>query len=1199
MFVFKPDLTGAILFTSLFSLHIQPAKAIEKTKEDALFAYQPTPQDDLSLEKRLTQLDLAKSYAAANQFPAALAIYNQLLAENPKDCETRKELVQLYLSFARYDASTYNHTAAINWYLAAMGLNPLLRNSLLREYADQVSRAGNGPKAIELYEEALFSGAPASPEEVRLTYLGLAQTYFWINDTQAALKIYDTLLKINPYDKEARKGKAQVYLNYARWDAWQGNHTQAIHWLYEAIKADPEQRSQIIKELADQLQANSQLDEAINLYKEILSGNVSGDYERNVRLALGNAYIKKFLYDDALKQFDHLIMQNRYDGAARQGKAKVYLDYGDYNARNNRPQEAIDWYYKAITFDPILRPQLLLKIQEQASFLGGNIPPLSEEESAIKACRERLSQPPPNICPPCPPIQPQASTPTPAPTPVESPKAAVIEQKPQADVVASVMPKEESQPQETFMYKVTPAFSLPSEGFTAYQPTAAEMADSFTQSSIEPITSAEELPSHFYNQTPEQTFSAEEMAKKEAEEHFKAGQEYAKYLQVFEAKQAFETSLMLDPDNRTYREQYAWHLQTFSLFQEAQAQFHILLPGESDKTPYYEAMGWNYHRLGKLCEGLHILSNLYYIPRLTIGNQYILLSQLSRRTFLKRIEKLYCQLETADFQEELEIKKKIFELYTYADYLGHATCLAQDILAQNPDEYLVHYRYAAMLYRRRYFKQALTEFELLQEKLPDNAFLLLMSGKIMEDMGWRSLAQNAYQTALTFDQNPYTERALARILSKTCRCDEAFALSDQIEIEDNSTLTKELSTAEVSLNCGEGCIASAIYRNILEQYPYNQEALWGLLKSSTATGNTHDALISYRRWPTVWFEDPLQNALVAYYRPTEFTPAVEYFQDSTTFRRLSAGVYYSKYAFDNFRLHARYYYTQFSENHFNTIHRQSAYLGFDKIFNRFFEVRGSLIENYYDKLQHESKAVREGLQPCVKTKCKGLYSKGRANYHLHGIIHPLPEFFADFGYDYYDVIDTIPPFDNPIYNYSNQIGSAALNIRTRDCSVFLYYNNNTFYCFGNIVNGKYTDGNTKNTRSCRMGYRFCELPIRRIYYSYFYLNFSRPAPIFCQNGFSEAAYYDPKNFEIHSLGFESQYDATSRLQIGGEVALLYVPKAQNFAASGFGYFLYRFTDCLACRLDIRGYYQARGVTRRGITGHYDAGNVNFQIQYEY
>lgn len=1160
-------------------------------------------------ENRLIHLDLAQAYVWTKQFPLAISEYETLISQNPNDSEARNALADLFISFARFEAKNYQHTTSLNWFLSAMSLDPNRRVILLREYADEVSRSGHGPEAIALYQELLAN--QLSPEERRLAKLGLAQTYIWVNNHKEALKIYQELLNINPNDADARKGMVQVYLDYARYDAGQGNRAMAIEWFKKAIEIDPAQKPVLLKELADQLYYNSQVDEAIALYKEILCTQPTGEYERSVYLNLAQAYTNKFQYEEALKAYDYLLQKNKYDQIAKQGKAKIYVDYALYNSRQHKHAEAIESYKQAMENDPIRRPEFLLKIEEEEALLHGKgkslaIPQVVQhpttstvteqpkEDRAAFSHEQDYPVPAPIIIETEQPKEDNAqqqNRPIPAPAIIENEPIKKVEEE-KLQIPEKI--ETESCPntaQKSFLSKTLPDdFSMTCE--------QKEVAF-FSKSSCQPdanFSAQENLNKcDAFKKTTKYASNLEERRKEDAKKAYDQGQEYVKRLEVFEANRAFQASIDLDPDNRGYRETYAWHLEVFSFFEEAVGQFNILLPDAKDQNLFYQVLGWEWRALGQLEQSIWAFSHLYSIPcNYTYNYKFILIGDLFRRSEYKKINGLWdslawnCEEDSEKHaKSSLEAKKKLFESYTYVGNLTGATALAVEILSAHPEEYMVHYRYAKLLHQKKLYCEAVIQYQLLIEKLPENAFLYLTLGKVYEDMGEICNAKAAYEKALALDQNPRTERAYARVLSKLNYCCEAKEISNQIPLEENNELTKLLSTAEVSLNCGDYEIAAAIYNQILCDYPYNQEALWGLLKSSTYTRNSADARISYRRWPTVWFDDPLQNRLAPYYRPPEMVLQTEYFENSTSFTRFATGIYYDDYAFCNTRLYEGYYYTRFSQQHFNTINRQSLFLGAETLFNKKWEGRARLIENYYDRLQHESD--EDSLEE------NHLFSKAVLNYHLHLVYHPIPEVSVDFGYDYYDVIDTVPPFANPIYNYSNQIGATALNIRTSDWSVFFQYYKDKVSIIGNFIYGNYSDGNTKLSDSFRIGYQFSEIPVSNVFYSYFYLDYQKRAPLFTQNGHSESAYYDPKNFEVHLIGVDSKYDITEKLQIGGEGALLFFPKANNIGYSAFGYLNYQFTDCWAIRLDMRYYYQNRSVLRDRISGFYNAKNANLQI----
>lgn len=1113
-----------LLDADQLTLNSQPGLAIPKYLE--ILSCYPTPE----MHYR-AKFGLAKAYLANGQYHQGLALLDEMLKVNPNDRNIVDTLLTTYINFARHDAQTGNHTSAINWYLSAMSLDPKKRSGLLREYAVELSNNGQPLQAIPLFKEIL-DGHP-SAEEARLTKLDLAQAYRWSNQHKEALKIYDQLLNVDPADAQARRGKAQVYIDYARYDAGTGNHSQSIYSYKEAIVIDPTLRLQLLKDLAVQFEYNSDSSQAISVYKKILDSNPSQDEARSARLNLARIYASKFQYEEALKEYDFLLQQNQYDQMARQGKAQVYVEYARYNSKKNLPAEAIDWYRKAMENDPILRPQLLKEIEEE------NVK-LEKVKQSNKA-------------------------------PSDSSKAPSLPNQPKQPVPVEQV-KEEKQVKEAAK--------------DAQHDKAIDTEAS--QSKPEVIDKAQPTKKENKLEEPDKQ---EQSCKEYAKQEYEAALEFAKHLDVFQANRAFKRSIESDPYNGGYREAYAWHLQAFSFIEEAVPQFYWLLSCAQDQDPFYTTLGWDLRSLGKLDDSIWAFSHLYPVPCcFTLSNQFILIGNLYREGEYEKIRELQALLNCeSDGKEGLTTAKKLFETYAYLGEVEEAGFFADQILYFRPDEYMVQYRYAYTLYQKRLYCQSISQYHLLLEKLPNNAFLYLSLGKVYEDMGFLQEAREAYRTSLRLDHNSKTERAYARILSKLGCCCEAESLANEMMPEDNGYLTKSLSLAETSLNCGDAETASTIYREILDEYPYNQEALWGLLEASTITMNFSDARLSYRRWPTIWFDYPYQNYLAPYYRSPELLFSSEYFGNSVKFNHFAAGVSLSQYVGCDTRITEGYYYTRFSQRHFDTVDRHTGTLTFQKFLNEKWEGRIGLIENFYHNLQRTySDQLGESL-----------YSKGVFNYHFHLLSHVTDELTVDVGYDYYDVIDTIPPFDNLIYNYSIQIGAAALNIRTADVNVFFNYTKDRFSLMGNWVTGKYSDGNTKEVRSIRTDYKICEIPVVNVFYSYFFLDFQNPAPLFTQNGFTESAYYDPRNFEIHVIGINSTYDICDILQVGGEATTVYIPKCENFGYSGDAFIDYLFADQWSLRLDLRYFYQNRSVNRNGITGYYSANSANLQLRYQF
>ena len=273
-------------------------------------------------------------------------------------------------------------------------------------------------------------------------------------------------------------------------------------------------------------------------------------------------------------------------------------------------------------------------------------------------------------------------------------------------------------------------------------------------------------------------------------------QKYAQDLRVSEANREFQLALDLNPHNNIFRSQYAWHLQAFFLIEEALYQFNILLPLEPDKRIFYQTIGWDTHTLGQWDESISAFSHIYSVPELTLSNQFLVINKLFRDEQLAKIK---------------EWEKSL------------------------PDEYMVRYRYAHLLYQKKKYSAAKVQFDILISQLPDNAFLYWSLGLLFEETGDYVSAKDVCQKALDLNSNSRTQWAVARILSKLQSCPSAFNLANQIAIEPSNSLLAALSKAEVYLECEEYAQAAHIYKEILRNYPYNRKALWGLLKTSSHT----------------------------------------------------------------------------------------------------------------------------------------------------------------------------------------------------------------------------------------------------------------------------------------------------------------------------------------------------------------------------
>ena len=216
-------------------------------------------------------------------------------------------------------------------------------------------------------------------------------------------------------------------------------------------------------------------------------------------------------------------------------------------------------------------------------------------------------------------------------------------------------------------------------------------------------------------------------------------------------------------------------------------------------------------------------------------------------------------------------------------------------------------------------------------------------------------------------------------------------------------------------------------------------------------------------------------------------------------------------------------------------------------------------------------------------------------------LDPSEKFTAVLSYEHLDIIDKEQPFlGNPIYNHVVTIGSVGLNIRTNDYSAWLNYRPfERVYLTGEWVYGDYSDGNRKQSYMLESGYILKRTPRVRLSYNYFYLDYQNPAPVYTENQQRQSAYYDPINFEVHTLRLEYRNETSRRFSYGAEEAVSFIPKSNGFSNSFFVFGAVEFNKNHKLRLDGRIFYQNKGIDRIGKTGYFDAKNVSLSYEYRF
>lgn len=302
----------------------------------------------------------------------------------------------------------------------------------------------------------------------------------------------------------------------------------------------------------------------------------------------------------------------------------------------------------------------------------------------------------------------------------------------------------------------------------------------------------------------------------------------------------------------------------------------------------------------------------------------------------------------------------------------------------------------------------------------------------------------------------------------------------------------------------------------------------------------------------------------------------EYYANSSDFTRKSAGAEFGLSAPAGLHFEAGYVFSDFSQDGFDDIRRHSLFIQGDKEILENLSLSGRLSENFYDN-------DNENLNG-------GLFIR----------YQPSTNVFTEISFRHFDLIDTVMPFNNAIYSYVVTIGALERDIRSDDYKFYLLYTPVQRVSFaGELIYGDYSDNNEKRSLMFEAGYQLFDTPYLRTAYNYFYLDIKDPAPLAQGRDKVESAYWDPVNFETHTLRLEYRQDYNMQLAFGAEGAVSYSPKSGGVSRAVFLYAAYKFTKQLSMRLDARWFDQDKGIDRLEETDRYRAENYNMVFQYNF
>lgn len=319
------------------------------------------PENDEIAARR----NLALALQWSGQHEAAIRAYDKALARIPGDVDLRKNRVDAVIGAARKAAARDSNALAAKRFAEALRAAPERRRELLREYADQLTYAGNPAAAVNLYRELIASEltARAVPSLDLLKALGLA--HLWAGQYAAAKATYEQALALGGDDIDTQRKLAEALFGMSRTAADADKNADAAELLRQALETTPDDRPDWLKEYADQLTFSERAAEAIPLYERLLDDPATSGGERTeLRLALARARSWAGDLDGALADYEAILAEDPDNRQARVRRAEVW----QWQEKHEKAASELRRMHATDPADPDLR----WRLARVESFLGNH-----------------------------------------------------------------------------------------------------------------------------------------------------------------------------------------------------------------------------------------------------------------------------------------------------------------------------------------------------------------------------------------------------------------------------------------------------------------------------------------------------------------------------------------------------------------------------------------------------------------------------------------------------------------------------------------------------------------------------------------------------------------------------------------------------------------------------------------------------------
>ena len=649
---------------------------------------------------------------------------------------------------------------------------------------------------------------------------------------------------------------------------------------------------------------------------------------------------------------------------------------------------------------------------------------------------------------------------------------------------------------------------------------------------------------------------------------FQQGIKLESELRMYEAGSSFREAIGMDPSNSGYREHYAWYLHFNGFPEQAVAAFSDALALKPDHVALSKGKAWNLKVIGQWKESLELYRALYGSK---IPTDSMAAAEVKRLLSAENDEKIASLTALrARSPEDVETARELFRTLAYQGRFSESVALGNSIIDKAPRDLPFQLEYARTLSWSGQRVPAEKKYRYLMQQSPDNPFLMLELAQILADDGNLVEALKLLEQARLLQPNSARiMRAEAETLARLGKSSEAIARADAIEGSENDGLERGLARARSRHFSGLLEEAADEYVAALTLYPAHPELLWGLTECATYTGNPEIAADAIAVWRATSPEDARREKyeyLVNKALSPRLAGKFQYYSNSSDFIRLNTGVSGDAKVTREITLTADISGSRFAQSGFRDIYRESVAAGISYRPIRELELSGCMGGNIYDR----------GDDTLV----------GMAGITLR----PTPGWKLALAWEHMDIIDTEPVFGNAIYNHVVTMGSVGSRIQSDEYSLYLQRDllAGRLALSGKVTIGDYSDGNLKQSRYAGLSYRLFDVPRLTVGYQYFSLDYRDPAPAYNEGANSTSAYYDPINFEVHTIfgNLSHQFSKTFRAEIEQRVS--FIPKSDGTAYAVFGTLEADLSHSVSAVLTYRFFHQNKGIDRTAQSGHFTA-----------